>query len=117
MRQLSPLLPKLPTHACNDNGVIRIAVCHVRSNDAIRIAVQASISLRYVSDGVFVITGEVAPWLLVPHRGRSAPETNLRNGKAAMNANVKRRQLGGGHRDCRAERCTAPRSKGAREAS
>ena len=63
MRQLSPLLPKVPTHACNDNGVIRIAVCQVRSNDAVRMALQLSsgISVRYVSDGVFVITGDAAP--------------------------------------------------------
>ena len=63
MRKFSPLLPKLATHACNDNGVIGSPF--VRSGRATRsrIAVQLSsgVSVTYVSDGVFVIRGEVPP--------------------------------------------------------
>jgi hypothetical protein len=66
MTHLSPFLRDGSAHACNDNGVVRIAA-QGRAERCASAAVQLSgrISVRYVSDGAFVITGEVNP---VPRR-------------------------------------------------
>ena len=66
MTHLSPLLRNGSARACNDNCVIRIAA-QGRADGCAPVAVQLSgrISVRYVSDGAFVITGEVSP---VPRR-------------------------------------------------
>jgi hypothetical protein len=66
MTHLSPLLRNGSAHACNDNGVVQIAA-RGRADRCAPVAVQLSgrISVRYVSDGAFVITGEVKP---VPRR-------------------------------------------------
>ena len=66
MTHLRPLLRNGAVHACNDNGVVRIGA-QGRADPCAPAAVQLSrrISVRYVSDGAFVITGEVNP---VPRR-------------------------------------------------
>ena len=65
MTHLSPLLRNGSAHACNDNGVVRIAA-QGRADRCAPGGIQLGrISVRYVSDGAFVITGEVNP---VPRR-------------------------------------------------
>jgi hypothetical protein len=66
MTHLSPLLRNGSAQACNDNGAVRIAA-QGRADRCAPGAVRLSgrISVRYVSDGAFVITGEVGP---VPRR-------------------------------------------------
>jgi hypothetical protein len=62
MTHLSPLLRNGSAQACNDNGAVRIAA-QGRADRCAPGAVRLSgrISVRYVSDGAFVITGEVGP--------------------------------------------------------
>ena len=65
MTHLSPFLRDGSAHACNDNGVLRIAAQGRAERCASAVQLSGRISVRYVSDGAFVITGEVNP---VPRR-------------------------------------------------
>ena len=65
MPHLSPLLRNGSAHACNDNGVVRIAAQGRDRCAPVAVQLSGRISVRYVSDGAFVITGEVTP---VPRR-------------------------------------------------